>query len=261
MSQRFMGQTALVTGSTQGIGRGIARRLASEGAAVVINDAGSHDGAAVAAELRDRGAEATYVEADACDPAAIEGLVERAAAEHGQIDVLVNNVGTWRHQSLRETAVDDWEYVFDGSVRSHWLTTKHAVEHMPGGGSVVNISSVHALAADPGRFPYNVAKAAVNALTRALAVELGVMDVRVNGIMPGAIDTSLEDPGDQDLVESGSKRPVGRRGVPADIAAAVAYLASDEAGFVSGAVIPVDGGVTAVHNVDGQREWNREHER
>jgi glucose 1-dehydrogenase len=254
---RHADTVALVTGSTHGIGLGIARRLAREGAAVVLNDQGAHDGATVAAELREEGADATYVEADACEPAAVEGLVEETVAEHGRIDTLVNNVATWRHQPLDETTLEDWSFVLDGTVRSHWLTTKHAIEHMPRGSSIVAISSVHAEGADPGRFPYNVAKSAVNALTREMAVELGVLGIRANCIMPGAIDTSVTDPESEALRAEGQVWPVGRRGAPADIAALAAFLASDEAGFVSGASIPVDGGRTAIFDDDAYREWER----
>jgi len=246
---------ALVTGSTHGIGLCIARRFAREGAAVVVNDEGSHDGKSIAAELAETGADATYVEADALDPDDIERLVRRTVEEYGRIDVLVNNVATWRHQRFDETGLDDWEFVMDGALRSHWLTTKHAVDHVPRGGSVVNVSSVHALDADPGRFPYNVAKAAVNALTRTFAVELGPLGVRANAIMPGPIDTSQPPPTEGELREERSVWPVGRRGVPADVAGLAAYLAAEESSFVSGTAIPVDGGRHAVQGEERYREW------
>jgi glucose 1-dehydrogenase len=252
---RLADAVALVTGSTHGIGLGIARRFAREGASVVVNDQGAHDGEAVADELTDLGAEATYVEADALEPDDIETLVERTVSEYGRIDALVNNVATWRHQGFADTELADWEFVMNGTVRSHWLTTKHAIEHMPEGGSVINISSVHALGADVERFPYNVGKAAVNALTRTFAVELGPLGLRANAIMPGPIDTSQPPPSREELEVEESVWPAGRRGKPADIAGLAAYLASEESSFVSGTCIPVDGGRFAVWGEENYREW------
>jgi NAD(P)-dependent dehydrogenase (short-subunit alcohol dehydrogenase family) len=246
---------AVVTGSTHGIGLGTAKRLAREGASVVVNDEGARDGEAVAAELRDLGGDAVYVEADAGDPDAIERLVDRTVEAFGRIDALVNNVGGWDHATHDETDLETWDYVVNATLRSHWLTTTAAAEHMPPGGSVVNISSVHAVQTYPVAFPYNVAKAGVNGLTRTLAIELGPEGIRVNAIMPGEIDTSVTDVDDEALEREAAREPVGRRGYPQDIAAAVAFLASDEAGFIDGAVIPVDGGRTVVLEEDRYADW------
>lgn len=254
---RHEGTVAVVTGSTHGIGLGTARRLAREGAAVVVNDEGRHDGEAVVEELHEAGADAVYVEADAGDPEAIERLVSETVAEFGRIDTVVNNVGGWDHTPAAETDIETWEFVMNTTLRSHWLTTKLAAEHMPDGGSVVNISSVHAVQTNPVTFPYNVAKTGVNGLTRALAIEYGRSGIRVNAIMPGAIDTSVPDASDEELARDpeAAREPVGRRGVPRDIAAAASFLASDEAGFVDGAVLPVDGGRTAVFDDENYARW------
>ena len=252
---RHADTVALVTGSTHGIGLGAAKRLAREGAAVVVNDQGSHDGEAVAAEIRELGAEAIYVEADAGDPDAIEGLIEQTVSAFGRIDTLVNNVAGWDHGTATETDLDTWDFVMNTSLRSHWLTTKFAAEHMPAGGSVVNISSIHAIQADQARFPYNVAKSGINGLTRVLAVELGPDGIRVNAIMPGPVLVADPNITDEELVQESPGLPVGRLGAPRDIASAVAFLASDEAGFVDGAVLPVDGGRTVVYDGDTYSSW------
>lgn len=252
---RHADTVAIVTGSTHGIGLGTAKRLAREGASVVVNDGGQHDGESVVADIEDLGAEAIYVEADATDPDAIARLVDETVDEFDRIDTLVNNVGGWDHTPAAETDLETWEFVLNASLRSHWLTTKLAAEYMPRGGSVVNISSVHAIQTNPVTFPYNVAKTGVNGLTRALAVEYGRSGIRVNAIMPGAIDTSIPDATDEELAREEAREPVGRRGVPRDIAAAVAFLASDEAGFIDGAVLPVDGGRTAVFDDERYAQW------
>lgn len=255
---RHADTVALITGSTHGIGLGTAKRLAREGAAVVVNDEGGHDGEGVAAEIRETGADAMYVEADAGDPAAVERLVDRTVAEFGRIDTLVNNVAGWDHATAADTDLETWEFVMNTSLRSHWLTTKFAVEHIPAGGSVVNVSSIHGIRADFARFPYNVAKSAVNGLTRVLAVELGPLKIRVNGIMPGAILTADPDASDEELAREEARAPVGRLGAPRDIAGVAAFLASDDAAFVDGAIIPVDGGRTAVFDDETYTAWRNE---
>jgi NAD(P)-dependent dehydrogenase (short-subunit alcohol dehydrogenase family) len=253
---------AVVTGSTRGIGLGIARRFASEGASVVINDEEATDGEEVARDLAETGGgPVQYVEADCADPAAIDRLVDTVVDEFGRIDVLVNNVADFRHGPLSETTLDDWAAVLDVALRSHWYATRAAVPHMPAGSSVVNVSSVHAVATDPHCVPYNVAKSGVNGLTRALAVDLGPEGVRVNAIMPGKIlverlaDFDTETATIDDYAQETVIDPVGRFGAPADVAGLAAYLASDESSFVTGACIPIDGGRTAVLRDHDHAAW------
>lgn len=257
-TERHGDRVAVVTGSTHGIGLGTAKRLAREGASVVVNDEGTGAGEAVAAGIVDRGGEAIFVPADATNPDAIERLIDRAVESFGRIDVLVNNVGGWEHDTADRTALSTWDDVMNATLRSHWLTTIGAIEHMPAGGSVVNISSVHAVQTDPGRFPYNVAKSGVNGLTRALALELGPEGIRVNAIMPGAIDTERADAADAELADSSRPEPIGRWGAPRDIAGVVSFLASDDAAFVTGATIPVDGGQTAVYDSADYAQWRED---
>jgi glucose 1-dehydrogenase len=242
--RRLTDTTAIVTGSTRGIGEGIARRFASEGATVVVSGRTVEDGETIVENIQDVGDDAVFMRADMADPNDIERLIEMTRKRYGEIDVLVNNAAAWRHGPFTERTIDDWSHVIDVSLRAPWLATKHVLGAMPAGGSVINISSIHALATDPGRFPYNVAKAGLNGMTRSLAVDLSPLEISVNAIMPGPI--RIRGP----ISDEGSGRmahllPANRRGKPTDVAGLAAYLASDEAGFVTGASIPVDGGWTA----------------
>jgi len=248
---RHEGSVVLITGSTHGIGRGMARRFAREGAAVVVNDHGEYDGEAVAAELREAAdTDAVgYVEADVGDPDALRGLVESTVEQFGGLDVLVNNVGLARTAHPRRLSVEDWERVMDTSLRSGWLATKYAVEQLAGGGSVVNVSSAHGHATTKGYFPYNVAKAGVDGLTRALAVELGDIGVRVNAVSPGPIVIDEQQPGPDRLDQGTEGDPLGRMGTVDDVAGLAAYLASDDAAYLTGTVVRADGGRGAVQYV------------
>ncbi|WP_330633043.1 SDR family NAD(P)-dependent oxidoreductase [Halocatena halophila] len=242
---RFGGKTVLVTGSTRGIGEGIARRFADEDANVVVTGRSSADGQAVADDIQNCGATATFIEADLADIEPIERLVTRTVNQFGSIDVLVNNAAAWTHGPFLDRTVDDWETVINVSLRAPWLLSKHAIDSMPAGGSIVNISSVHSMASDPQRFPYNVAKAGLNGMTRSMAADLGPLNITVNAILPGPVQIK-DDPGDDPLLEHRLEGlPADRYGRPADIAGMTAFLASKEARFVTGASIPVDGGWTA----------------
>jgi len=221
------GQTAIVTGSAGKIGAGIARRFADEGAAVVVTDRRAEGGEAAASDIREAGHEARFVQADLADPAQIEATVDH----YGSIDVLVNSVAAWRHGTYADRDVEDWEAVMDVSLRAPWLTTRYAAEHIPPGSSVINLSSVLATATDPERFPYNVAKSGLEGLTRVPAVEMGEQDIRVNGIRGG--DVNRPDGGHDETGWWARISPVGRSGVPEDIAGVAAFLASEDAAFVS----------------------------
>lgn len=240
---RFEGKTAVVTGSTRGIGKGIARRFASEGAAVVVTGRSAEAGETVANEIRESGSEATFVAADMADPESIKRVIDTAAEQYGTIDVLVNNAAAWTNGPFEEQTLEDWETVMNVSLRAPWLTSKYALEYIPHGGSILNISSVHSTATDPGRFPYNVSKAGLNGLTRALAIELGSLDITVNALVVGNIVKPYSDADPSDT-ENWSARllPVNRRGTPEDVAGLVTYLGTADARFITGASIPVDGG-------------------
>ena len=236
-------RVAIVTGSTRGIGRGIAHRLAAEGVRTIVSGRSEDDGAAVVDEIEDHGFEATYVKADLAEPDAATALVEDTVEIYDGVDFLINNAAAWRHGSVLDRSVEDWEAVMAVSLRAPWLLSKAAVEHMDDGGRIINISSVHSVATDPARFPYNVAKSGLNGLTRTLAIDLGPEGVTVNGIKVGAVPQEYRDvnPFDGDSWYA-RLAPVGRSGTPLDVAALVMFLCSAEAGFITAANIPCDGG-------------------
>jgi NAD(P)-dependent dehydrogenase (short-subunit alcohol dehydrogenase family) len=282
--ERLEDKVIVITGSSRGIGLGMAKRFSAEGASIVTNSR-AEDGSEVVEKVEAEGGDAIYVQADAGNPDEIDHLIDRAVEEYGRIDVLVNNVANSISGKFENRDLDDWDAVMDVALRSHWYTTRQALPHMPEGSSVINISSVHAVQTDPECFPYNVANSGVNGLTRALAIELGPEGVRVNCIMPGKIITESladhdyeegtyedhdqdpypehrHDPDSEKSIERQNTEldPIGRFGTPADIAGLAAYMAADESEFMTGAVIPVDGGRTTTLRDHDFAEWLRQRE-
>lgn len=247
---RFKDETVLVTGSTRGIGRGIARRFAKEGANVVVTGRSVDDGEDLTAELRNWG-DSLFVRADVREPADIERLVDRTLSEFDRVDVLVNNAGVETETSVSEATIEDWDLVLETDFRSFWLCARKVAPHMPTGSSIINMSSNHAFLTMPGMFPYNAVKAGINGMTRAMALDFGPQ-IRVNTINPGwiAIERTVTDMTDQEQASLASIHPTGRLGTPEDVAGAVAFLASDDAAFVTGTSLLVDGGRSAVMQDD-----------
>lgn len=240
---------ALITGGTKNIGLAIARALARTGHTLVIN---GRDPAAVAAaveQLRGEGADAHGAVADVADEAAVEAMIARASVEQGAIGILVNNAGLRYHGPLATTPLADWQRVLDVVLTGAFLTTRAVLPAMvdAGWGRIVNIAGISAQSGAAGRVPVVAAKAGIIGLTKATALEAAADGVTVNAISPGFIDTARSPTlGDATVASAlyteGRRVPVGHVGQPEDIAAACAYLCSDEASYVTGQILSVNGG-------------------
>ena len=232
------GKTALVTGGSRGIGRAIAVELASAGAAVVLGyHSGQEEAEAVAAEIGGRA-----VQADVADPAEAKRLVEEA----GELDVLVNNAGLTRDGLIARMSDEDWRTVIDTNLGGVFHTCRAVARGMMKrrAGAIVNVSSIVGLHGNPGQTNYAASKAGIIGFTKSLARELGSRNVRANVVAPGYVRTRLTDVLGDDLTGAMlANTPLGRLGEPEDIASAVRFLCSDEASYITGEVLLVDGGL------------------
>jgi len=252
MSERFDGKAAIVTGTSSGIGKAIALDLAAAGAAVC----GSADRNAAGAQATDdeiarAGGKGICVQADVSTAAGCDQVVQAALKAFGRVDILVNNAGITRVAPLERIDEAFWDTVLDTNLKSAYLMSRLAVEDMlrRGAGSVINISSVHAVATHAGHAAYAASKAGMCGMTRALACEYGARGIRFNCILPGAIDLGIY-PRDNAAVDRRTWRPghsdiqvMKRRGSPHEVAAAVCFLASESASYVNGVTLAVDGGL------------------
>ena len=261
VENRFDGRTVLVTGSTTGIGKAIAKRFAAEGAAIVVTGRTVEDGERVVEEITDAGGEATFVRGDLRRPDDIERLVTETADRYGRLDALVNNAAVQTETTATETTMADWNRVIETDFRSYWLCAKHAVEHMPHGGSIVNVSSNHAIQTTPGLFPYNAVKAGIDGMTRAMALDFGP-GIRVNTVNPGYIEVPRNEAtlAERNREHLEAIHPLKRIGAPNDVAGPVSFLASDDAAFITGANLLVDGGRAAVMEDDPLRHHENDSE-
>jgi NAD(P)-dependent dehydrogenase (short-subunit alcohol dehydrogenase family) len=240
MTGRFDGRTAIVTGAKGGIGLAVCKRLASEGANVVLADRSPEEEAVAA--VRAAGSKDAFAhQTDVADEAQVIACCDAAVQRFGRLDVIVNNAGMMVFKTLEETDVADWKKVLDVDLLGAVHFTKQAFRLMSSGGAIVNVASVHAVMTTPLVATYAAAKAATLSLTRSTAIEGKSKGIRANVILPGAIDTPMlwTNP---NLKSGAEKLDPADVGQPDDIAAAVAFLAADEARFVTGATLAVDGG-------------------
>ena len=239
---RFQDKVALITGGASGIGLAVAKRLASEGARIVLADYNEANLATALPEVKAAGAPDVWPSVcNVAVEAQVEATVAGALAQFGRLDVVINNAGLMQFKALEELTGDDWLRILSVDLLGAFYFTKQAFLHMKPGGSIVNVASIHALETSPLVAPYAAAKAAMLSLTRSSTLEGKVKGIRTNVILPGAIDTPMlwENPNVKSGVEVIDKADVGR---PEDVAAVIAYLASDDAAFVQGAEVRVDGG-------------------
>jgi NAD(P)-dependent dehydrogenase (short-subunit alcohol dehydrogenase family) len=246
---RLDGRTAVVTGATRGLGRAFALALAEAGADIVVIGRDAAAAESVAGEIADRGRESLIVLGDIRDRASVESAREQSVERFGRVDVLVNNAGTCIHKPALEVTDDEWREVMSTNVDALWLCSQVFGAHMVerGRGAIVNIGSISAQIVNRPQWQpaYNASKAAVHHLTRSLAAEWAPFGVRVNAVAPGYVKTDMA-PVDEPRfhrywIEDAA---MGRYALPAEIAGAVVYLASEAASFVTGAVLVTDGGYT-----------------
>jgi 3-oxoacyl-[acyl-carrier protein] reductase len=241
------GKVALVTGASRGIGRAIAEKLAARGADVVVNYYSNANLAAEVVEaIQQQGREAMAVQADVRSVEDAQRLVKATLDRFGRIDVLVNNAGTTRDTLLALMKEADWDLVLDTNLKGAYNVTKAAVRPMmkQRGGRIINITSVAGISGNPGQANYSAAKAGLIGFTKSVAKELGARNITANAVAPGYVPTDLTAGLPDGLIEQAVElTPLGRLGTLEDVANAVAFLASDEAEFITGQVLRVDGGM------------------
>jgi Dehydrogenases with different specificities (related to short-chain alcohol dehydrogenases) len=251
LPRRFEGRYALVTGAAQGIGAATARRLAAEGATVAVVDLAADRCAPVVEEIRQAGGAAAAFECDVADAARVDAMVDAVIGEFGRVDVLVNNAGITRDNLLFRMSEQDWDQVLDVNLKSVFLVSKAVQQHMVAAkyGAIVNVSSRSALG-NRGQANYSAAKAGIQGLTATMAIELGPFGIRVNAVAPGYIATAMTEatavrlgvtPEEHQAVAA-SNTPLRRVGRPEDVASVIAFFASDDAAYVSGQTLYVNGG-------------------
>ena len=244
---KLSGKRAIVTGSSDGIGKTIALRLANDGADVVVNYRSNFDSAqSIVAEIISLGCRSTAVMADVSDSSQVSELIKSAIDFMGGVDILVNNAGVTRDSLMLRMSEDDWDYVLDSNLKSAFLCTKAVLPQMlrQKSGRIVNISSVVGIYGNPGQSNYTAAKAGLIGLTKTTAKEVGSRGITVNAVAPGFIKTKMVAGLSTEILSEVEKRvALGRLGNTEDVAGTVAFLVSPDASYITGQVISVDGGL------------------
>ena len=247
---RLENKVALISGGARGMGAVEAKMFAAEGAKVVIGDMLGDEGRQVEAEINESGGECVFVQLDVTDENAWQDAVATTVARFGKLDILINNAGIARINSVEDTTSEEWDLVMDINAKGVFLGTKAAIPEIrkAGGGSIVNISSIAGLTG--GRTSsYAASKGAVRLLTKSTAIQYAVDGIRCNSVHPGVIETPMTTPIMLNTPEgrelNASRHPLGRFGQPEDIAYGVLFLASDESSFMTGSELVIDGGLTA----------------
>lgn len=239
-------KVAVITGAKQGIGFGIALALAKEGCNVVVSDLVQEDCEKALMKITKDGVKGLAVKCDVSKKEEVENLFQKAGNEFGKVDVLVNNAGIFPFISFEQMTEQDWDKVIDVNLKSVFLCSKEVLKFMPEGGRIINISSIASFVGFEGLVHYCASKGGINAMIRALALELAKKQITVNAVAPGAIET----PGAGGVLSDEVKKqtianiPLARMGQPQDIANAVVFLAGDKASYITGQTIVVDGGWT-----------------
>jgi NAD(P)-dependent dehydrogenase (short-subunit alcohol dehydrogenase family) len=245
-------RVAIVTGGSKGIGQGIARVFHEEGAIVVIASRGREEGEHISSELGAAEGRAWYVATDVTRSASIRAAIEGAAERFGRLDILVNNAGYHLSKNVEQTSEEEWEFIINTNLRSTFLCAKYAIPHLRRTrGNIINISSMVGLVGQPNAGAYSASKGGQIAMTKGMALDFAVDGIRVNALCPGWIETPLvEDWFSQQKDPAASRQyihgahPLGRIGTAEECGRAAAYLASDDAAFVTGITLNLDGGVT-----------------
>ena len=247
---RLENKVALISGGARGMGAVEAKLFAEEGAKVIIGDMLEDEGRKVEAEINEAGGECVFVLLDVSSEEAWKNAVNEAVSRYGKLDILVNNAGIYRAHNVEETTADEWDLVMDINAKGVFLGTKHAIPAMrdAGGGSIVNISSVAGLVGNRETTAYTASKGAVRLLTKSTAIQYASDGIRANSVHPGTIETPMTE---GLLAEEGKRAermdrtPLKRLGRSEDVAYGVLFLASDEASFMTGSELVIDGGRTA----------------
>lgn len=250
-SGRLCDKVAFITGAASGMGRAIALLFAQEGAKVAVIDRDEENGRETALLIKEDGGEARFMRTDLCSEDDVKAAIDATVEKYGRLDVLVNNAGIVIMGGATHTSAADWDRVQSTNLRGPFLCSKHAIPHMQrqGGGAIVSVASIGGIVAVPLHAAYNAAKSGLIGLTRQIAVDYGPENIRANSICPTATDTPLirnAGANDQNLKALAQMHPLRRLSRPEDIAYAALFLASDEAQCITGAVLPVDAGWTAM---------------